>query len=142
MKRKPQSGFTLIEVMVVVVILGILAAMIVPKIMSRPDEARAAAARTDIASIMQALKLYKLDNRRYPTTEQGLNSLVRKPEAAPVPDNWKQGGYVERLPMDPWGKPYQYLAPGLHGEVDVFSFGADSQPGGEGVDADIGSWQL
>ena len=142
MTRRPQSGFTLIEVMVVVVILGILAAMIVPKIMSRPDEARVAAARTDIASLMQALKLYKLDNRRYPSTEQGLGALVQKPTANPVPDNWKQGGYVERLPMDPWGKPYQYLAPGLHGEVDVFSFGADSQPGGEGVDADIGSWQL
>lgn len=133
-------GFTLIEVMVVIVILGILAALVVPKVMGRPDEARIVAARQDIASIMQALKLYKLDNRRYPTTEQGLPALVARPVAAPVPDNWKS--YLEKLPNDPWGKPYQYLNPGLRGEIDVISYGADNQPGGEGADADIGSWSL
>lgn len=132
-------GFTLIEVMVVIVILGVLAALVVPRIMSRPDEARVAAARQDIASLMQALKLYKLDNRRYPSTEQGLGALVVRPSAAPAPANWK--AYVERLPADPWGQPYQYLAPGVHGEVDVFSYGADGRAGGEGFDADIGSWQ-
>jgi general secretion pathway protein G len=135
-------GFTLIEVMVVIVILGVLAALIVPKIMSRPDEARVAAARQDIATLMQALKLYRLDNKRYPSTEQGLQALVAKPGSGPAADNWKAGGYVERLPLDPWGKPYQYLYPGLHGELDVFSFGADGQPGGEGIDADIGNWSL
>ncbi|HQR02573.1 MAG TPA: type II secretion system major pseudopilin GspG [Rhodocyclaceae bacterium] len=137
--RKTQ-GFTLIEVMIVVVILGILAALIVPKIMGRPDEARVTAARQDIATLMQTLKLYKLDNRRYPTTEQGLEALVKKPATPPLPDNWKP--YLERLPADPWGNPYQYLNPGVNGEIDIFSYGADSKPGGEGVDADIGSWML
>jgi general secretion pathway protein G len=132
-------GFTLIEVMVVIVILGVLAALVVPRIMSRPDEARVVAARQDIASLMQALKLYKLDNRRYPSTEQGLGALVARPTAAPAPANWRP--YVERLASDPWGQSYQYLAPGVHGEVDVFSYGADGRPGGEGFDADIGSWQ-
>jgi general secretion pathway protein G len=139
---KRQSGFTLIEVMVVIVILGVLAALIVPKIMSRPDEARVVAARQDVASLMQALKLYRLDNRRYPTTEQGLAALVSKPTLAPVPEGWKSGGYIERLPLDPWGKPYQYLNPGLRGEIDVFSFGADGVAGGEGMDAEIGNWSL
>lgn len=139
---KKFSGFTLIEVMVVIVILGVLAALIVPKVMSRPDEARIAAARQDIASITQALKLYKLDNLRYPTTEQGLQALVQKPSSPPVPPNWKGNGYVERLPKDPWGNPYQYLQPGLHGDIDVLSLGADGAAGGEGSDADIGSWQL
>ena len=142
-RRLPRfAGFTLIEVMVVIAILAILAALIVPKVMSRPDEARVVAARQDIAALMQALKLYRLDSKRYPTTEQGLQALVAKPTQAPVPDNWKAGGYVERLPMDPWGKPYQYLNPGLHGEVDVFSYGADGALGGEGFDADIGNWSL
>ncbi len=136
------SGFTLLEVMVVVVILGILAALVVPRIISRPDEARVIAAKQDIASLMQALKLYRLDNQRYPTTEQGLQALVAAPSTAPLPPNWKPGGYVERLPKDPWGSPYQYLNPGLHGEIDVFSFGADGAPGGEGNDADVGSWNL
>ena len=134
-----QRGFTLIEVMIVIVILGVLAALVVPRVMSRPDEARVVAARQDIASLMQALKLYKLDNRRYPTTEQGLDALVRKPAGGPVPDNWKP--YVERLPTDPWDQPYQYLNPGINGEVDVMSFGADGRSGGEDFDADIGSWQ-
>ena len=137
-----QRGFTLLEVMVVVVILGILAALVVPKIIGRPDEARVIAARQDIASLMQALKLYRLDNQRYPTTEQGLQALVTRPATAPVPPNWKTGGYVERLPRDPWGNPYQYLNPGLHGEIDVYSFGADGAPGGDGNDADVGSWNL
>ena len=136
------AGFTLLEVMIVVVILGILAALVVPKIISRPDEARVLAAKQDIASLMQALKLYRLDNLRYPLTEQGLQALVEKPATAPVPPNLKTGGYVERLPKDPWGNPYQYLNPGLHGEIDVFSFGADGAPGGDGNDADIGSWKL
>ncbi|MCE1170469.1 MAG: type II secretion system major pseudopilin GspG [Azovibrio sp.] len=140
--RRLCRGFTLIEIMVVVVIIAILGALIVPKVMSRPDEARIVAARQDIGSLMQALKLYRLDNRRYPSTEQGLQALVQKPVQAPQPDNWKAGGYVERLPLDPWGQPYQYLNPGLRGEVDVFSFGADGEAGGEGHDADIGNWSL
>jgi general secretion pathway protein G len=141
MKAQTASkGFTLIEVMIVIVILGVLAALIVPKVMSRPDEARIVAARQDIATLMQSLKLYRLDNRRYPTSEQGLAALVKKPEADPMPTNWKS--YVERLPQDPWGNPYQYLNPGLNGEIDVFSYGGDGKPGGEGTDADIGSWQL
>ncbi len=139
---RAQRGFTLLEVMVVVVILGILAALVVPKIISRPDEARIIAAKQDIASLMQALKLYRLDNQRYPTTEQGLQALLIKPTTLPIPPNWKPGGYLERLPKDPWGNPYQYLYPGVHGEIDVFSFGADGSPGGEGNDADLGSWAL
>lgn len=140
--RTRHSGFTLIEIMVVVVILAILAALIVPKVMSRPDEARVVAARQDVAAILQALKLYRLDNVRYPTTEQGLAALVARPTVAPVPPNWKAGGYLERLPKDPWGNAYQYLNPGVRGEIDVFSLGADGAPGGEGYDADVGSWHL
>ncbi len=140
--KKGGRGFTLLEVMVVVVILGILAALVVPKIISRPDEARITATKQDIASLMQTLKLYRLDNQRYPTTEQGLQALVLKPTASPVPPNWKSGGYIERLPKDPWVNPYQYLNPGVRGEIDVYSFGADGAPGGEGNDADIGSWIL
>lgn len=136
------TGFTLIEIMVVIVILGILAALVVPKLMSRPDEARVVAARQDIASLMQALKLYRLDNKRYPSTEQGLQALVTRPSQPPLADNWKTGGYVEKLSLDPWGKPYQYLNPGLHGDIDVFSYGADGSPGGEAFDADVGNWQL
>lgn len=135
-------GFTLIEIMVVIVILGILAALVVPKVMSRPDEARIVAAKQDIASLSQALKLYKLDNRAYPSTDQGLTALVQKPTTSPLPPNWKAGGYVDRLPKDPWGQNYQYLQPGVRGEIDVFSLGADGAPGGEGNDADIGSWML
>ena len=137
-----RRGFTLIEIMVVIVILGILAALVVPRFIERPDEARVVAAKTDIAAIMAALKLYRLDNQRYPTTEQGLQALVTRPAAPPVPPNWKPNGYLERLPKDPCGHPYQYLNHGLHSEVDVFSFGADGQPGGTGYDADIGSWDL
>jgi general secretion pathway protein G len=135
-------GFTLIEIMVVVVIMGILAALIVPKLMGRTDDARIIAAKQDIATVMQALKLYKLDNQRYPTTEQGLQALVTKPTTGPAADGWKTGGYIDKLPKDPWGNPYQYLSPGIKGELDVFSLGADGQPGGVGNDADIGSWDL
>lgn len=132
-----QQGFTLIEIMVVIVIMGILAALIVPRVLDRPDQARQVAARQDIGGIMQALKLYRLDNGRYPSTAQGLRALVEKPEGA---STWR--GYLDRLPNDPWSHPYQYLNPGVKGDIDVFSFGADSKPGGENGDADIGSWQL
>jgi general secretion pathway protein G len=142
MTKSRQRGFTLLEVMVVVVILGILAVLVVPKIISRPDDARVVAAKQDIASLSQALKLYRLDNQRYPSTEQGLQALVAKPATSPIPLNWKVGGYLDRMPRDPWGNPYQYLNPGLHGEVDIVSFGSDGEPGGEGNDADIGSWTL
>jgi general secretion pathway protein G len=132
-------GFTLIELMVVLVIIGVLAALIVPNVLDRADEARVTAARTDVNNLMQALKLYKLDNQRFPTAEQGLQALVARPTASPVPPNWKP--YLEKLPNDPWGRPYQYVNPGVKGEVDVFSYGADGQPGGEGKNADVGSWQ-
>ena len=140
MKRRVRAGFTLIEIMVVVVILGILAALIVPRVLSRPDEARITAAKQDVAAIGQALRLYKLDNLAYPTTDQGLQALVVKPAAAPVPPNWKPGGYVERLPKDPWGHDYRYLNPGQRAEIDIYSLGADGEPGGEGNNADIGNW--
>ncbi len=138
--RPGARGFTLIELMVVIMILGVLAALVVPRVMSRPDEARAVAARQDIAQVMQALKLYRLDNGRYPTTEQGLQALVARPPSGPAADNWKS--YLDKLPNDPWGRPYQYLSPGVRGEIDVFSLGADGQPGGSGTEADIGSWNL
>jgi general secretion pathway protein G len=139
-RRGPHRGFTLVELMVVVVILGVLAALVVPRVIGRADEARAVAAKQDIAAVMQALKLYRLDNSRYPTMEQGLQALVTRPATDPQPPNWKS--YLDRLPRDPWGHPYHYLNPGARGEVDVFSFGADGEPGGSGADADIGSWDL
>lgn len=146
-RRRPLSaiphtftrGFTLIELMVVLVIIGVLAALIVPNVLDRADDARVTAARTDIANINQALKLYRLDNQRYPTSEQGLQALVTKPTSGPIPNNWKP--YLEKLPNDPWGHPYQYLNPGVKGAIDIMSFGADGKAGGEGKDADIGSWQ-
>jgi len=134
-------GFTLIEIMVVVVIMGVLAALVVPKLLSRTGESKVAAAKVDIATIMQSLKLYKLDNSRYPTTEQGLQALLTKPTSGPAANGWKEGGYLEKMPRDPWGAPYQFLSPGVKGEVDVFSLGADGQPGGTGEDADVGSWE-
>jgi general secretion pathway protein G len=134
------GGFTLIEVLVVVVILGILAALVVPRIMDRPDEAKRVAAKADVMAIVQALKLYRLDNGFYPSSEQGLGALVSRPATPPAPGNWKQGGYLERLPRDPWGSDYQYLAPGVKGEIDVFSLGADKARGGDGNAADIGNW--
>ena len=138
--RMRSRGFTLIELMVVIMILGVLAALVVPRVMSRPDEARVVAAKQDIAQISQALKLYRLDNSRYPTTEQGLQALAARPTSGPIPNNWKS--YLDKVPNDPWGRPYQFLNPGVRGEIDVFSFGADGQSGGTGVEADIGSWDL
>jgi general secretion pathway protein G len=133
-----EAGFTLIEIMVVIAIIGILATLIVPKIMGRPDEARATAARQDVGTLMQALKLYRLDVGRYPTTEQGIVALSEKPTAEPIPQNWKAGGYLDYLPKDPWGFSYQYRNPGVKNEIDIFSYGADGKPGGTGTDADIG----
>ena len=138
--RRRGRGFTLIELMVVLVIIGVLAALIVPNVLDRADDARVTAARTDVNNLVQALKLYRLDNQRYPSGEQGLEALVRKPTAGTVPPNWRP--YLDKLPNDPWGRAYQYVNPGVRGEVDVFSFGADGQPGGEGPDADIGNWNV
>ena len=132
-------GFTLIELMVVLVIIGVLAALIVPNVLDRAEEARVTAARTDVNNLMQALKLYKLDNQRFPTSEQGLQALVTKPTVGAIPPNWKP--YLDKLPNDPWGRSYQYANPGLKGAVDIYSFGADGVIGGEGKDAEIGSWQ-
>jgi len=137
-----RQGFTLIEIMVVLVILGVMAALVVPRVLGRAEDARKVAAKSDIASIMNGLKLYNLDNMRYPTNQQGLEALVKKPSVAPIPNNYKDGGYLEKLPTDPWGNPYQYQNPGKHGEIDVFSFGPNGQ-NGAGADAEgvIGSWQ-
>ncbi|MCD6027810.1 MAG: ral secretion pathway protein [Solimicrobium sp.] len=137
-----QRGFTLIEIMVVIAILGIMAAVVVPKLVGHTDTAKISAAKQDISNIKQALILYKLDNGRYPTTEQGLQALITKPTSGPAAKGWKADGYLEKIPKDPWGNPYQYLNPGIHSEYDVFSYGADGQPGGEGANADIGSWDL
>lgn len=137
--QRAQRGFTLIELMVVLVIIGVLAALIVPNVLDRADDARVTAARTDINNLMQALKLYKLDNQRFPSAEQGLPALLARPTAGAIPPNWRP--YVEKLPNDPWGRPYQYLNPGIKGEIDVMSLGADGQAGGEGKNADLGSWQ-
>ena len=139
-RARPHRAFTLVEIMVVVVIIGILAVLIVPRVLGRSDEARVAAARHDIAAIVQSLKLYRLDNGRYPSSEQGLQALIARPQSTPVPTNWRQ--YLDSLTKDPWGNQYQYLSPGVNGEIDVFSFGADGRPGGSGVDLDIGSWQM
>lgn len=132
-------GFTLIELMVVLVIIGTLAAIIVPNVLDSADDARMTAAKTDISRLMDALKRYKLDNQRFPTAEQGLAALKDRPTVGPAPANWRP--YIEKLPNDPWGRPYQFMNPGVKGEVDVLSFGADGQSGGEGKNADIGSWQ-
>lgn len=137
--RQLNRGFTLIELMVVLLIIGVLAALVVPNVLDRADDARVTAAKTDVTNLMQALKLYRLDNQRYPTAEQGLQALLTKPTTSPVPNNWKT--YLDQLPKDPWGQPYVYLNPGIKGEVDVMSYGADGQTGGDGNNADIGSWQ-
>jgi len=136
--RKPQEGFTLIEIMVVVVILGILAAVVVPRIMSRPEEARITKTKQDIRALETALDLYKLDNFNYPTTEQGLEALVTIPTAPPVPKRYREEGYLKKVPQDPWQNPYQYLNPGEHGTIDVFSLGPDQQVS----DDEIGNWNL
>ena len=138
-----EKGFSFIELMVVVVILGILAGMIVPRYMGRTDEAKLVKARIDIAAIETSLKLYRLDNGTYPTTEQGLAALVTKPDIEPIPPKWNPGGYIDKgkLPKDPWGRPYVYLSPGSHGEYDIICYGADAAPGGEGKNKDVNSWE-
>ena len=139
--KRRHAGFTLIEVMVVVVIISILGAIIIPKIFDKPDQARVVKAKQDIQAIQSALDMYRLDNYVYPSTDQGLQALVQKPTVDPVPAHWKQ--YLDQMPVDPWDHPYQYLNPGTHGSaVDTWSNGADGQPGGEGVNADIGNWNL
>lgn len=139
---KLQAGFTLIEIMVVVVILGILAALVVPQIMSRPDQAKVTVAKSDIKAVSAALDMYKLDNYAYPSTQQGLEALVEKPSGNPPAKNWSRDGYLKRLPVDPWGNVYQYLAPGTRGAFDLYSLGADGKQGGSELDADIGNWDL
>jgi general secretion pathway protein G len=141
MMKRMAKGFTLIEVMVVVVILGILAAFVVPQIMSRPDEAKMVKAQQDVIRLESALDLYRLDNGQYPSQAQGLAALVQKPSMPPVPTHYNASAYLKRLPKDPWGHDYQYRNPGIYGDVDVFSLGADGREGGEGVDNDIGNWQ-
>jgi len=138
--RTAVTGFTLIEVMIVVVILGILAAVVVPRIMGNPDEARITVARTDINNITSALSLYRLDTFSYPSTDQGLEALIQRPANLPSGARWREGGYLSQMPKDPWGNPYQYLQPGVKGEFDLWSLGADGAPGGEGLGADIGNW--
>ncbi|MFW5909124.1 MAG: type II secretion system major pseudopilin GspG [Desulfosalsimonas sp.] len=139
-----RSGFTLIELMVVIVILSILAVYMMPKIMGRPEQARRIKAKTDIEALETALRLYKLDNGKYPTTEQGLEALVQEPDSGPQPMNWREGGYIEkgRIAKDPWGNEYEYISPGNHDDYDIISYGADGEPGGDGDDADIKSWEI
>lgn len=140
--KRNQSGFTLIEVMVVVVILGILASVVVPRIMDNPDKARIVKAKQDIRVLESSLDQYRLDNFSYPTTDQGLEALVSRPGGSPEPANYPEHGYIKKLPKDPWGSDYLYLSPGEHGEVDIYSLGADGAPGGTGSAADIGNWNL
>lgn len=139
MMKRAQTGFTLIEVMVVVVILGILASFVVPRFMDKPDQAKIVKAENDVRAIESALAMYRLDNHNYPSTSDGLQALLDAPSDAPA---WKEGGYLDKLPKDPWGNDYQYLNPGVHGSIDVFSFGSDGQQGGDGVAADVGNWSV
>lgn len=139
-RERSEGGFTLIEIMVVVVILGILAAMVAPKILSRPDQAKGTVARSDIETISQALELFRLDNGFYPTLDQGLEALVRQPSSPPEAKSWNPEGYLKKIPVDPWGNPYMYLQPGKHGKFDLYSLGANGREGGEGQDAEIGNW--
>lgn len=141
MQRRRNKGFTLIEILVVVVIIGILSTVVVLNVGGVTDDSRRTAARSDVSTLEQALEIYKLQNAFYPTTQQGLNALVSRPGGQPEPRSYPQGGYIQRLPKDPWGNDYQYANPGRSGGVDVYSFGADGQPGGEGDGADIGNWQ-
>lgn len=140
--NKNQKGFTLIEIMVVVVILGILAGIVVPRLLDQPEKARRTAAATQIRSFEEALGIFKLENGFYPTTEQGLEALVVKPTIGRIPSHYKEGGYIKKIPLDPWGEPYVYLSPGAHGDFDLFSYGPDSESGGEGENADIANWNL
>lgn len=141
-KLQTQSGFTLLEIMVVVVILGILATMVAPQILGRADDARITKAKADIVSLDAALDLYQLDNYAYPTTSQGLEALTIKPNESPEPRNYKKGGYIKSLPNDPWGREYLYLNPGVKGSIyDIYTLGADGEEGGEGPNADIGNWK-
>lgn len=141
-RLRGRAGFTLIEIMVVIVILGLLAALVVPKLIGRTEEAKKTQSRVQIRSIEQALELFKLDNGFFPTTDQGLEALVRMPDAGRAPKNYRKGGYLDRLPKDPWGNAYVYVSPGSHGDYDISSYGADGAPGGEGEDADINSWEI
>ena len=140
--KNNQAGFTLIEIMVVIVIIGILASVVVPRVMDNPDQARTAKAKHDIQALGSALDIYRLDNYTYPSTDQGLEALVNQPSGSPEPKNWKSGGYIKKLRKDPWGNDYLYLNPGQHGEIDIYSLGADGAPGGDGVFTDIGSWDI
>ncbi|MFQ5559106.1 MAG: type II secretion system major pseudopilin GspG [Nitrospinota bacterium] len=140
--RRGEAGITLIEIMVVMVILGILAGLVIPRIMGRPEEARRVKAEVQMKNIEAALKLYKLDSGTYPSTEQSLDALVEKPTVGIIPRKWNEGGYLKKVPVDPWGNPYLYLSPGEHGDFDLISYGSDGIEGGEGKDADLENWNL
>lgn len=141
-RRNRQGGFTLMEIMVVIFIIGLLIAVVAPSVLGNQDKAMKQKVMADLATLEQALDMYRLDNLRFPSNEQGLAALVKKPTQEPLPRSWRSDGYIRRLPEDPWGTPYQYRMPGEHGRVDVYSLGADGVPGGEGLDADLGNWAL